>query len=97
MADEEHEALFRRIHRWLKPGGVLLATLSERSEPAYTEDDFFGVTMYWSNFGLDEYRSTLKDIGFEPLDLSAVGHSYRDETQTPDEHHPLLFARRGAL
>ena len=39
---EEHSALFRRIYRWLVPGGHLLCTLSHRSEEGYTEGDFFG-------------------------------------------------------
>jgi len=92
---EEHEVLFRRIHRWLKPGGYLLATLSAQNEPAYTEDDFFDVTMYWSNFGLNEYRTMLQNFGFKLLEVSAVGHGYSDETHAPDEHHPLIFAQKG--
>ena len=48
---EEHSELFRRIYNWLQPGGYFLCTLAHSSEEAYTEDDFFGVTMYWSNCG----------------------------------------------
>ena len=47
---QEHPDLFRRIHQWLKPGGYLLCTLSHCSEEGYTEEDFHGVTMYWSNY-----------------------------------------------
>ena len=43
---EEHTELFRRIYDWLKPGGYLLWTLTRFRAEAYTEDDFFGVTMY---------------------------------------------------
>ena len=46
---EEHPRLFRRIRDWLKPGGYLMCTLSLESETGYTEDDFFGAKMYWSN------------------------------------------------
>ena len=42
---EEHPCLFQRIHGWLKPGGYLLATVSQFSEAPYTEDDFHGVTI----------------------------------------------------
>ncbi len=94
---EEHGELFRRIHQWLKPGGYLLATLSARNEPAYTQDDFFDVTMYWRNFGLNEYRTMLQNFGFKLLEVSAVGHGYGDGTHTPDEHHPLIFAQKGTL
>src|SRR3989338_1366755 len=40
---EEHPELLRRIYRWLKPGGYLLATVAACAEAAYTEDDFFDV------------------------------------------------------
>jgi len=93
---EEHKALFRHIQRWLKPGGYLLATLSRWNEPAYTEDDFHGVTMYWSNFGLDEYRVLLQDIGFELLEVANVGHGYDGDAAVPDEVHPIVFARKRA-
>jgi len=91
---EEHEVLFRRIHRWLKPGGYLLATLSARNEPAYTEDDFHGVTMVWSNFSLDEYRGLLLETGFELLEVADVGHGYDEVDDVPVEVHPIVLARR---
>ena len=31
----------------------------------YTEDDFFGATMYWSNCAREEYERTVVDLGFE--------------------------------
>lgn len=88
---EEHPELLRRIRGWLKPGGYLLATLSARAEDAYTEDDFFDVTMYWSNYGLDEYKSMLTQLGFELLETTVIGHGYTEEAQA--EHHPLVLAQ----
>lgn len=88
---EEHPELLRRIRGWLMPGGYLLATLSARSEDAYTEDDFFDVTMYWSNYGLDEYQSMLTQLGFTLLETTVIGHGYTEEAQA--EHHPLVLAR----
>ncbi|MBI5294359.1 MAG: class I SAM-dependent methyltransferase [Chloroflexi bacterium] len=88
---EEHPELLRRIRGWLKPGGYLLATLSARSEDAYTEDDFFDVTMYWSNYGLDEYQSMLTQLGFTLLETTVIGHGYTEEAQA--EHHPLVLAQ----
>jgi SAM-dependent methyltransferase len=87
----EHPELLRRIRGWLKPGGYLLATLSAQAEDAYTEDDFFDVTMYWSNYGLDEYKSMLTQLGFELLETAVIGHGYAEEAQA--EHHPLVLAR----
>jgi cyclopropane fatty-acyl-phospholipid synthase-like methyltransferase len=90
---EEHVLLFQRIHEWLKPHGYLLATLALHAEEAYTEPDFFGVTMYWSNYGIDEYRALLERTGFEVLETTVLGHGY-DDADAPGERHPLIFARK---
>ena len=90
---EEHAHLFRRIHRWLKSHGYLLVTFALQAEAAYTEQDFFGVSMYWSNYGLDEYRTLLIDTGFEVLETIILGHGDGD-TDIPREQHPLILARK---
>jgi len=90
---EEHPDLFRQIYRWLKPGGYLLATVTLSAEAAYTEDDFFDITMYWSNYGLEDYKTILMQIGFKLLDTTVIGHGYKEEYQTPAEQHPLIFAQ----
>ncbi len=89
---EEHPELLRRIHGWLKPGGFLLATLSYNDEPAYTED-YYGVTMYWSNYGLEEYERLLMEAGFSILDIGAIGAGYKDPEEAPEERHPLILAQ----
>lgn len=91
---EEHPELFKRIHEWLKPGGYLLATVAVFNEAPYTEDDFFGVTMYWSNYSLDEYEEILTETGFRLLETTTVGHGYNEAYQTREERHPLVFARK---
>ncbi len=93
---EEHVELLRSIYRWLKPGGYLMATVSVWNESAYTEDDFFGVTMYWSNYGLEEYKEILERLGFDLLEVTIVGHGYDETHQTPEERHPLVFAQKRA-
>jgi cyclopropane fatty-acyl-phospholipid synthase-like methyltransferase len=90
---EEHPELLRRIHRWLKPGGYLLATVTSCAEAAYTEDDFFGVTMYWSNYALDDYKAILTKLGFNLLETTALSHGYTQEKQASPEHHPLIVAQ----
>ncbi|MCY3912669.1 MAG: class I SAM-dependent methyltransferase [Chloroflexi bacterium] len=91
---EAQPALFRRLHRWLRLGGYLLCTLSHHSEPGYTESDFHGVTMYWSNFGLGEYLGTLADSGFVVLETSSTACG-RDVTgEGAIEDHPLVLAKR---
>ena len=91
---EEHPRLFRRIHRWLRPGGYLLCTLSHRSEEGYTEEGFHGVTMYWSNFGLEEYIDILTGVGFVLLETKSTGCGCEDATQEISENHPLVLARK---
>ena len=90
---ELHAELFCRVHRWLRPRGLFLCTLSAYSEDGYTEDDFFDVTMYWSNYGIHEYREILTEIGFSLLHVTTTGHGYEEETQPP-ERHPLVLARK---
>jgi cyclopropane fatty-acyl-phospholipid synthase-like methyltransferase len=90
---EEHAGLFRRIHKWLKPKGYLLAILTSSSENSYTEDNFFGVEMCWSNYGLDEYKLLFEQVGFQLLDTKVIGHGYTKAEQMVKEQHPLIFAQ----
>ena len=89
---EEQSRLFRRIRGWLKPGGYLMCTLSRGSETGYTEDDFIGETMYWSNYGLAEYEEMLTGLGFRLIRSSTIGHGFSEVTNTPPEEHPLVLA-----
>ncbi|MBI5289480.1 MAG: class I SAM-dependent methyltransferase [Chloroflexi bacterium] len=89
---EEHERLFRKIHGWLRRGGYLLATLAMTDEAAYTEE-FFDVEMYWSNYGIDEYRAMLERTGFDVLESGVLHHGYDDEGAKA-EQHPIVLARR---
>jgi cyclopropane fatty-acyl-phospholipid synthase-like methyltransferase len=93
---EHHRALFQRIHLWLKDGGYLLATVSDDNEESYL-GEFHGVTMYWSNYGLQEYIEILSEVGFNIIQTSSVGHGYDLSHETSEEHHPLIFARKIAL
>jgi cyclopropane fatty-acyl-phospholipid synthase-like methyltransferase len=90
---EHHKALFQRIHRWLKVGGYLLVTVSEKDQEPYTEE-FHGVTMYWSNYGLHEYLRMLAEVGFDIIKTTSVGHGYDQRHEMSEEHHPLIFAKK---
>ena len=91
---QEHAELFRRIQQWLNPGGYLLCTLSHYSETGYTEDDFFGETMYWSNYSLSEYARILNEAGFALLESNSTGSGYEEAMQEVSENHPLVLARK---
>lgn len=90
----EHEDLFRKFSTWLKPGGSLLVSLARRDDgPGYTEDDFHGVTMYWSNFGLERYRDIVNRAGFRIEQEDIVGHGYGN-VESSEEVHPFIFCTR---
>ncbi len=91
---DEQRNLLRRVHHWLVPGGFLLATISVSNEAPYKEDDFFGVPMYWTNFGHEEYIDLLHNFGFDVLDDTAVGHGFCDSYAGESERHPLVLVRK---
>ena len=62
----EHGALVSRIHRWLKPGGLFLASLSHRGGPDRIED-WLGVEMFFSGFDADTSGQLVREAGFELL------------------------------
>ncbi|MEX0785264.1 MAG: methyltransferase domain-containing protein [Dehalococcoidia bacterium] len=86
-----HEGLFQRIRDWLRPGGLLLASLATHEDAGYTED-FFGVEMYWSNFAMPRYRDMLTSCGFRMIDDRVISHGYGSDA--PAESHPMVLAER---
>jgi cyclopropane fatty-acyl-phospholipid synthase-like methyltransferase len=91
LPKEEHAELFARVHRWLRPGGYFMCTLGVHDEAPYTEDDFFGVTMYWSNFGHEGYRRMLETQGFRIVADTELASGFEDG---PAERHPLLLMQK---
>lgn len=91
---EQQPDLFSRMFEWLRPGGYALVSLGRTEEPAYTED-FFGVEMYWSHYGTEQYRTMLLEAGFEPIEEQILDHGYRDDG-APVEQHPLFFLQKPA-
>lgn len=87
----EHARLFRNMHRWLQPGGYLLATLTREPQESCIEPDFFGAPMYWSSYGMAEYRAMLAEAGFEILSDKETepGCHFGALTQS----HPLVICR----
>jgi cyclopropane fatty-acyl-phospholipid synthase-like methyltransferase len=94
LPQDQHVNLFSRVYGWLKPGGYLFATLSMDNEPPYTEDDFFGVKMYWSNLSLEEYREALQKTGFDIVTIEMLGHGYKSSDSMKPETHPLMLAQK---
>lgn len=64
----EQPALFQAIFGWLRPGGLLLATVGSSAWTG-TEENWLdaGATMYWSHTGEAGYRAWFEQAGFEIL------------------------------
>ena len=63
---EEHSALFGQIARWLKPGGLFLASLSHVGGDDWT-GEWLGVEMFFSGFDAEKNRGLVREAGFEPI------------------------------
>lgn len=62
----EHPALLASIHRWLKPGGMFLATLTITAYEGADENwEGWGAEMRWSHHDAQTNRRMLRGAGFE--------------------------------
>ena len=62
----EHPALLARIHRWLKPGGVFLATMTVTDYEGQDDDwEGWGAPMVWSHYDQDTNVAMLREAGFD--------------------------------
>jgi len=64
---EEHAALFDRIARWLRPGGLLLASLGAHDSPDWMGEWIAGQRMFFSSFDAGVNRRLVVSAGFELL------------------------------
>jgi SAM-dependent methyltransferase len=80
---EELPALLARIHGWLRPGGVLVATMGAQDAPDDVEDDWLGVPMFFSHHGAKRNRALVRAAGFE-IEEAAV-------QEEPGDRHGALF------
>lgn len=74
---EEHAALLERIAGWLRPGGVLVATMGARDNPSDIAEDWLGAPMYWSQWDATTNRRLIEAAGLRIL-------SAREETADED-------------
>lgn len=61
---EDHQALFGKIARWLKPGGLFLASLSHVGGDDWT-GEWLGVEMFFSGFDAEKNRRLVRAAGLE--------------------------------
>ncbi|HEY7604251.1 MAG TPA: methyltransferase domain-containing protein [Gaiellaceae bacterium] len=62
----EHVRLFASVRRWLKPGGLFLASLGHVGGPDRVEA-WLGVEMFFSGWDADTNRRLVRSAGFEVL------------------------------
>ena len=60
-----HPALLGRIHRWLRPEGAFLATMTITDYEGRDEDwEGWGAPMVWSHYDADTNVAMLREAGF---------------------------------
>ena len=81
--------LFARIHAWLVPGGLLLASLGTSDTESWV-GDWLGTTMFFSSFPPETTSRLLEEAGFELL-LDELGPM--EEPEGPVAFHWVLARR----
>ena len=81
---EEHADVFRRIARWLRPGGLFLATLGAE-ESADWFGEWLGAPMFFSSFDAAANRRLVTEAGFELLVADVI------DTIEPEGPTPFLW------
>jgi ubiquinone/menaquinone biosynthesis C-methylase UbiE len=69
---DDHPELLRRIHRWLKPGGVFIAPMSTVGGPDRVES-WLGVQMFFSGWDAETNESLVRAAGLEVLVAEIIG------------------------
>jgi SAM-dependent methyltransferase len=71
------------VHHWLRPGGVLIASLGAQDSPDMVEDDWLGAPMFFSHHGAKKNRALVRRAGFE-IEAAVV-------EEEPEDRHAALF------
>ena len=70
----EQAPLLERIHGWLRPGGLLLATMGVGGSDDMVEDDWLGAPMFFASFDADTNRELVAAAGFEIVRDRVIAH-----------------------
>lgn len=81
---QEHEQLFKKINSFLSLGGLLLVTMGASDWQG--SEEFFGVKMFWSHYGVGKNKQMVEKAGFEIL-LSEID-------EAGGEQHQVIIARK---
>ncbi len=90
---EEHPELLEKIHRWLRPGGLFLATLTLTDFEGEDGDwEGWGAPMRWSHYDAQTNVAMLRQSGF---DLIYVEPRAGGGTGNAEETWLWVLARKG--
>jgi 2-polyprenyl-3-methyl-5-hydroxy-6-metoxy-1,4-benzoquinol methylase len=80
----EHPTLLESTHRWLEPGGALLATMTVADYEGRDENwEGWGAPMVWSHYDMNANVAMLRDAVFEIRYAEPrTGEGTGDETET---------------
>jgi SAM-dependent methyltransferase len=70
-----------RVAEWLRPGGIFVATMGAGDSPAYVNEDWMGVPMFFSHFDSHTNLRLVIDAGFrieEEAVVPEVEHDGRE-------------------
>jgi SAM-dependent methyltransferase len=81
--------LFTSIHRWLRPGGLLMTSLGARDLPDWT-GDFLGAPNFFSGWPPETNRRLLHEAGFDLVRDEVVTIQ---EPEGPQQFHWVLAQR----
>ncbi len=79
----DQQALFPRLRRWLREGGVLMAIVGHHRWTGV--DEYYGEPMFWDHVDCETYLEWLRGAGFTPLWDRFVPEG--------DSGHTLVLAR----
>jgi SAM-dependent methyltransferase len=69
---QEHPRLLRDIAAWLRPGGLLIATMGAGATEDGYEQDWHGAPMYWSHFDSATNRDLVSQAGLRLLEATEL-------------------------
>ena len=75
--------LLAAMHRWLRPGGIFIASMGAQDSPDAVEADWLGAPMFFSHHGAKKNRALIRDAGFD-LEEAVV-------EEEPEDRHAALF------
>ncbi|HET9347190.1 MAG TPA: class I SAM-dependent methyltransferase [Candidatus Limnocylindrales bacterium] len=75
--------LLERVRRWLRPGGMFLASMGVEDDPGSIEADWLGADMYFSHFSARKNRRLVEQAGLvvESADVATE----------PEDRHDARF------